>query len=877
MKTNRYKFSIPVIGLLLLVACSTRKNTFLSRNSHALSTKYNILYNGQIGLDKGIKNIESGNKDDFWHRLPIESMQINEEVAGTEKPINPDFELAETKATKAIQKHSMNIDGREKNYQIDEAYLLLGKARYYDQRFIPALDAFNYILYKYPNSSNIYEAKIWREKTNMRLGNDGLVITNISRLLKQRALSNQVYANAHALLSEAFLNLEEKDSAVAKLKIAAEFTKHNRERARYNFILGQLYEELGKTDSARYGYDQVIKMNRKSDRKYVIQSQFRKGQLFDYQKDDTLVFVKRFNKLLADRENRPFLGLLNYQMGVFYDKQNKQKKALAYYNASVRKVIADDYLVGSNYRNIGDMYFKNAKYPVAAQYYDSTLVKMNPKTREFIHIQKVRKDLDEVIIYEAIANRNDSILNLVRMSESAQISYFENYIEKLKAADAIKKAAEEKLLEKQGNIDRNNQAANTNVAIAAKNSGSPSKKAPLAPPSMAAVNPLESLFYFYNPTTVAFGKVEFKKTWGNRNVSGNWRLSTTLNGNFGATDSTAVATKSRGDKNNNEEPSTIVEEYTTAFYIKQLPTDKTLIDVISKERNTAYYQLGLIYKEKFKEYELATAKLEKLLQNNPEEKLVLPTLYNLYKIYQITDAAKAMDVKDRINSQYPNSRYAVIINDTNLDDKALADSPENLYNNLYQLYSNEEFSAVLEKIDSLISQLSGEEIVSKFELLKANTIGKQNGLVAYKSALQFVADNYSNTEEGKKALEVLTDQIPLLEKMEFSNEESQSYKILYQATAREDLAAKVIEEKLKKFLAAENFQKLSITYENYSSREVFIILQGIKSKQYANDIALILKDNKEFKIAEPAIIISNENYKVIQIKKNLSDYLVLKK
>jgi hypothetical protein len=35
------------------------------------------------------------------------------------------------------------------------------------------------------------------------------------------------------------------------------------------------------------------------------------------------------------------------------------------------------------------------------------------------------------------------------------------------------------------------------------------------------------------------------------------------------------------------------------------------------------------------------------------------------------------------------------------------------------LYS-EEFSVVLEKIDLLISQLSGEEIVSKFELLKAN-------------------------------------------------------------------------------------------------------------------------------------------------------------
>lgn len=876
MKTNRFKFSIPCVGLLLLVACSTKNNTFLSRNSHALSTKYNILYNGQIGLDKGIKSIESADKDDFWHRLPVESMVINEEVAGAQKTKNPDFELAETKATKAIQKHSMNIDGREKNYQIDESYLLLGKARYYDQRFIPALDAFNYILYKYPNSSNIYEAKIWREKTNMRLGNDGLVITNISRLLKQRALSNQVYADAHALLSEAFLNLEEKDSAVAKLKVAAEFTKHNKERARYKFILGQLYEELGKKDSARYSYDQVIKMNRKSDRKYVIQSQFRKAQLFDYQKDDTLVFVKKFKKLLADRENRPFLDLLNYQMGVFYDTQNKQKQALAYYNTSLNKATTDDYLVASNYRNIGNMYFKNAKYPVAAQYYDSTLVKMNPKTREFIHIQKVRKDLDDVIIYEAIANRNDSILNVVGMSTSGRVAYFENYIEKLKAADAIKKAAEEKLMEKQANIDRNNQAANTNIAVAPQSPGGSSKKPPLAPPSTAGANAGDNLFYFYNPTTVAFGKVEFKKNWGNRSPVGNWRLSATTNNAFDGSDATETETASKGDKNNSTEP-TIIAEYTADFYIKQLPTSTIAIDSISKERNKAYYQLGLIYKEKFKEYQLATAKLEKLLENKPEEKLVLPTLYNLYKIYQITDTAKAIAMKERINSQYPNSRYAVIINNNNLDDKALADSPDNLYNKLYKLYSDEKFIAVLEQIDPLINQLSGEEIVAKFELLKANTLGKLKGLAAYKNALQFVADSYSNTEEGKQALTILTDQIPTLEKMEFSTAESQNYKILYQLNSRESQAAKAIEEKLKKFLAAENFQRLTISYDNYANNEVFIILQGIKSKQYATDIAITLQENKEFKIGEPAIIISNEDYKVVQIKKNLSDYLALKK
>jgi hypothetical protein len=39
----------------------------------------------------------------------------------------------------------MNIDGRKETFKL-MTYLLLGKARYYDQRFIPALDAFNYIL-----------------------------------------------------------------------------------------------------------------------------------------------------------------------------------------------------------------------------------------------------------------------------------------------------------------------------------------------------------------------------------------------------------------------------------------------------------------------------------------------------------------------------------------------------------------------------------------------------------------------------------------------------------------------------------------------------------------------------------------------------------
>ena len=193
------------------------------------------------------------------------------------------------------------------------------------------------------------------------------------------------------------------------------------------------------------------------------------------------------------------------------------------------------------------------------------------------------------------------------------------------------------------------------------------------------------------------------------------------------------------------------------------------------------------------------------------------------------------------------------------------------------MYDNEQFSLVLENIDPLITQYSGDEIVSKFELLKANAIGKLKGVTAYKNALQIVADNYPNREEGKNAQMIINDQIPLLENLEFVTTESNSWKILYQVGLREDKSTKDLEEKIKKFIDSENLQKLNFSYDIYTDNKSFITIHGIKSKVYADDIALVLKDNAKFKIVNPAIVISAENYKVVQIKKNLESYLALQK
>ena len=862
MKSTTFKYLFLGGFILFLVACSTKKNSFISRNSHALSTKYNILYNGGIALDKGVMEIKSGYNDNFWEILPIERMQVSQEQILPGQTKNANFDRAETKSTMAIQKHSMNIDGSEKNPQMDEAHLMLGKSRYYDQRFVPALEAFNYVLYKYPESDKIYEVKIWREKTNMRLENDALAVTNLSKLLKEIKFKDQIFADANATLAQAFLNLKEKDSAVAKLKLARQFTKEKEEKARYNYILGQIYEDLGYKDSAFAAYQNVIDMKRKAARQYVIHAHIRQSTQFDFEKGDTVAYLKKYNALLKDRENRPYLDALNHQMGLFYDKNKKSEIAKKYYNTSLKSKSSDPYLMASNYRNLADIYFNEAKYVTAGKYFDSTMTNLKPRSREFKVIKKKRENLEDVIKYEEIAQRDDSILKIAIMSSVEKEAYYAAYIEKLKKEDEELKLKNEK--DEAKTQSQNKEAKSklnsleTDETITSKNN---SKSASGTNNNSTFVTKPGD-FYFYNPNTVAIGKKEFLNKWGKRSHSANWRLSDEDKGN--ASD--------EGSKGNNEKNSEEIDaRYTTDFYIKQIPTGIEVLDSISKERNFAYFQLGVIYKEKFKENKLAVNKFEKLLDNAPEERLILPSYYNLYKLYEITDPSKTEGMKNRIISQYPDSRYAQLLsnNAVNLD----LGAPDVVYNKLYKEYENGNYRETLTKTDIAIVQFTGDEMLPKYELLKANLIGKLYGLTEYKKALNFVALTYPNVEEGKLTETFIATKIPLLESLYFNEAPATSWKIMYQPKTLDEKDSKELLEKLNKFVSERTVEKLTVSIDVYTKDRNLIVIHGIKTEENVIAIAQILKEYKEYKIQDAAFAISSENYKIVQIYKNIDEYI----
>ncbi|SFS39828.1 type IX secretion system periplasmic lipoprotein PorW/SprE [Lutibacter maritimus] len=739
---NSVKIIVAFIGMFLLVGCSTKKDAFLNRNFHSINTKYNILYNGNEAFKQGFEQLTANYEDNYWEILPIEPLKVDELAlpgAKRDEDSSPQaFEKAEEKAVKAVQKHSMLIARQERNKQIDDAYLLLGKSRYYSKRFVPALEAFNYVILNYPRANLINETKIWQAKTYIRLRNEEQAIENLKTLLKSDNLNQKTIENANTAIAMAYFNLDSTQLVINHLNKAIKITPKNKvitkamfttnkktvvkpvlstknaeQTARNLFILGQLYKHQNKIDSSNYAFNTLLKI-KKAPFKYKIHAEIEKAKNVLSNQDKTTA-IEVLKNLTKDRFNKNYLDELYYHIGKV-EESNDPESALTNYKKSLQSSIKNNFQKELTYEAIGNLYFEKAQFVSAAAYYDSILqITKDDSSKRIFRLKRKRSNLDEVILYEDIAKRNDSILNLVAMSNDERTTFFNNYIEKLKTAEE----------ELQKNIN-----TGLNTTIQANN-----------------FKPVKGNWYFYNNQTVGFGEQEFRQIWGDRLLEDNWRLSNKTKMNF-----PGFSTQ--------EQENTIVvnnsELLELSYYLNQIPSNKQTIDSLKINRDNAYFKLGIIYKEQFKEIDLAKEKLEKLLTFNPDPSFSLPAKYHLYKIYSEENNKKSEEFKNDIIANFPNSSFAkIILNPTNvavLNDTNLA---ENEYALVFYDYKDENFDAVIEKSNEAIIKFQGDQIIPKFELLKAYAIGKKEGILAFKEALNFVAMNYPNTEEGKKALEVI--------------------------------------------------------------------------------------------------------------------------
>jgi len=830
-------FNYIVLGALTvftITSCSRKKDKFLNRTWHSVNTKYNVLYNGTVALEAGKIAVNSAYKENYWEVLPVERLQITDDIDSNTKTKDPSIELAEVKAVKAIQKRGMNIKGKEKNPQIDEAYILLGQARYFDNRFIPALEAFNYILFKYPASSNINLAKIWRAKTNLRLQNEETAIKNLKQLIALEPLSKKDRVEATSTLAQAYITTKSLDSAITQLQLASQLTKNNEQRGRLHFIEGQLYSALGIKDSANIAFDKVIDLNRRTPRDYMISAHLEKIKNFDIENGNKLALQDLLEDLETNRENRPFLDKIHHRIAAYHLQNKSDSVAITYFNKSLRTNSEDDYLTALNYQTLGDLSYDYSEYSKAGSYYDSTLLSLKDNSKSYRAIKRKRDNLEDVIYYESISRDNDSILSLVALSDTDKEAYFQTYIESLKLA--------EEASEKGAALTGNGFDGSTNVVA---------KKG--------------KTFYFYNPTSVAFGKNEFIRIWGERALEANWRWSSKTT----QSESETVLETENGVDNSDQ------ERFSVDYYLAQIPTEQTALDSIAKERNFAYYQLGLIYKDKFKDYKRAQGKLEALLTQNPEDRLVLPTKYNLYKLYALLEFKRLQArAKNDIIENHPDSRYAEILLNPESALLNTENSPETRYNNLYAQFESGNYQEVIDGCDIQIIRLDGDEIVPKLELLKVTSKARLFGFEAYKEGLNFVALNYPSSIEGKKAAQMYETVIPALENQEFVQDSTQtSFKLIFKFETKETDQSIALEGVLKAAIEGVDYFNYTVSRDRYDTNTIFVVVHGLKSVQGALGFVEILENKNDLKISKPFFGISSKNYQTVQIHKNVKTYL----
>ncbi len=718
--------------IVVAIACGTKKNTFVSRNYQALTTKYNVLFNGQEALLSGVEEINANYKDDWFQRLPIEPIEFEEKRAdissfglgagfdsneNDSKKTLTTFDKAEEKSVKAIQKHGMNIDGLERNRQIDDAYFLLGKSRYYQQRFIPAIEAFNYVIANYPNANLIADTKIWRAKSEIRVDNEEMAIETLRLLLIVRDtleanLPDETRENGYTALAMAYLKSDSIQKAKESLLLATRTLKDKDQAARNLFILGQMYAEENKKDSAITMFTKLINFNN-APYKYKIHAEIEvaKNSVNDSMSVETL---SRLQKLIKNRDNRPYLDALYYQTGVLNENQDSIQLAISNYNNSLRAANGGEKQRTFTHEKLGNIYFKNSKYQYASAHYDSVLqISRDSLDLRIRRIRRKQKSLISLIKFENLVQKNDSILKLVGLSKEDQKAYFENYISKLKKAD-----------EDDAQLRLNQMAfGNNNTSLASADKGK---------------------WYFYNTQSTSIGATEFKKIWGNRKLEDNWRW--------------AEKAKNKPQENEVTKVNQKNERYDLELYISKIPAEKTIIDSLFFDRNQALFELGLIYKEQFNNLKLAKERLEKVASLQPNEELILPINWHLYQITtKLGNVEKASVYKNLILTKFPDTKFAQILLNLNAEIKAevAENEVEKQYKELYYLFKDSKYEKLIPKIDAILPSISNSEFLPKFELLKAYAVGKSKDKESYKKALEFVAVNYGSFEEGKKAKEIV--------------------------------------------------------------------------------------------------------------------------
>ena len=752
------KKNIPfLLALTIILACSPRKDGFVNRKYQGFTTQYNVLFNGQEALKSELTNREKSYKDNFY--APYIKLLTYEEQASASTMDNLGFtpntegvppsdffrddapdnssgntgntagalQVAEIKALKAIEKHSMLFNGKEKNKQIFDAYLLLAKARLFQGKALEALDAINIMKKNFAKDKRLNLVKIYEAYAYGKMKDYYQADENF-RDLKEEKLRKSEKKLLSVFYSEMLLEAGKKEESITELEEAYQFNKNKKLRSRIAFLRGQILASLGENEKARESFVTAYKNAR--DFEFEVKSQIEIAKTFNG-KDDEYEGAKKYLENIskkgtyASRKNEFY-----YALGLMANKAGKKDEAQDYFKKSVKEKISDSQIRGLAYFEIGKKHFEENDYLSAGVYYDSAYAAMNyPPAKE--NLKSLTENIKQVSKNYYLIKKNDSILKLTKMSNDERIAYFNKHIETLKTKEA-KQELERKKTEK----EKNNKFETTDFALL---NGTDNSN------SFLDFTGGSKSFYFANQSTISKGESAFKQIWGNRASTDNWRTSTKQNSIEDLKNEALGITSAPNPR-----------RYEPDFYIEKIPTKTEELAALKKDRDTASLGLGRMYDNYFSNIPLATKTLYDLVDSKTDEDTEQQALYHIFSMNYEKNPKDAERAKQLILEKYPYTSIAEFVKNPKKAEFTSSDTDvQKKYIDAYKLYEEGKYEDSRKLIEEAIQQFPKDVLIPKFTLLQAFNTAKTAGKEIMILQLEQLMLNYPKTPEGIKAKEML--------------------------------------------------------------------------------------------------------------------------
>ncbi|MFN2395957.1 MAG: tol-pal system YbgF family protein, partial [Bacteroidales bacterium] len=188
-----------ILLILFFAGCSTQKNSFLNRNYHSITTKYNGYFNARESYHVGLKRLSEMHEDNYETVLSIFRYGSEQQMGS----VSSNMDIAYQKSSTAIRRHSMNIKGVEYNRWVDDSYFLIARSHYFRRDFNLAVLTFEYIIRQFESPLK-YKSMIWVVKTYIQAeqyNNAFQALERVSRNIEEGLLDDEallLYNMVHA-------------------------------------------------------------------------------------------------------------------------------------------------------------------------------------------------------------------------------------------------------------------------------------------------------------------------------------------------------------------------------------------------------------------------------------------------------------------------------------------------------------------------------------------------------------------------------------------------------------------------------------------------------------------------------------------------------